>query len=60
MELERLTAGMPIVYGGNRVSVVPEDLARRFVPGDRLVVVQTTGDLLHIPAEVWRIVMRGR
>ena len=47
-----LTAGMPIPYGGDRVAHVPPALADAFRPGDRLVVVQTTGDLLHIPAEV--------
>jgi glutamate-5-semialdehyde dehydrogenase len=52
MQLEALTAGMPVVYGGDRVTVVDEALAAGFVPGDRLVVVQTTGDLLHIPAAV--------
>ena len=48
--LEHLTAGQPIVFGGDRVTVVPEALAAAFVPGDRLLVVQETGDLLHIPA----------
>ena len=51
-ELQILTAGMPIIYGGNKVTAVPEELAASFVPGDHLVVVQSTGDLLHIPAEV--------
>ncbi|MDA0351771.1 MAG: aldehyde dehydrogenase family protein [Chloroflexi bacterium] len=54
-ELTHLEAGMPIVYGGNRVAHVDADLANAFSEGDRLVVVQTTGDLLHIPADVWRI-----
>lgn len=52
MRLENLTAGMPIPHGGDRVAVVDEALAAAFSPGDRLVVVQTTGDLLHIPASV--------
>jgi glutamate-5-semialdehyde dehydrogenase len=52
MQLESLTAGMPIVYGGDRVTVVDEALAADFSPGDRLVVVQSTGELLHIPASV--------
>ena len=51
--LERLEAGMSIVYGGNRVTHVDEDLARAFQAGDRLVVVQDTGALLHIPAAKW-------
>lgn len=53
--LEQLSAGMPIVYGGNRVTHVSEELAAAFSPGDRLIVVQTTGDLLHVPADVWDI-----
>ena len=48
--LERLEAGQPIVYGGDRIARVSEDLAREFAPGDRLVVVQDTGALLRIPA----------
>jgi glutamate-5-semialdehyde dehydrogenase len=51
--LERLVAGMPIVYGGDRVAHVPEDLADAFVAGDRLIVVQECGDLLHVPQADW-------
>ncbi|MFT7473628.1 MAG: glutamate-5-semialdehyde dehydrogenase [Verrucomicrobiales bacterium] len=54
-ELQSLTAGMPVLYGGNRMTTVPSELADAFVSGDHLVVVQTTGDLLHIPAEVSHI-----
>ena len=49
IRLTELTEGQRLVYGGDRVSVVPADLARAFVAGDRLVIVQDTGDLLHIP-----------
>jgi glutamate-5-semialdehyde dehydrogenase len=48
--LHNLSAGMPIVYGGDRQTQVPADLAAAFRKGDHLVVVQETGDLLHIPA----------
>ena len=48
--LERLEAGQPVVYDGDRIVRVSEDLAREFAPGDRLVVVQDTGALLRIPA----------
>ncbi len=48
--LERLAAGQPIVYGGDRVTHVTAELAADFAPGDRLIVVQDTGDLLHVPA----------
>lgn len=51
--LEKLTPGMQIPFGGDRVAVVGDELARAFRTGDRLVVVQDTGDLLHIPASVW-------
>jgi glutamate-5-semialdehyde dehydrogenase len=47
--LTQLVEGQALVYGGDRVTVVPADLARSFAAGDRLVIVQDTGDLLHIP-----------
>ncbi|MEO8264034.1 MAG: aldehyde dehydrogenase family protein [Ilumatobacteraceae bacterium] len=47
--LTRLVEGQVLVYGGDRCTVVPAELARAFVAGDRLVIVQDTGDLLHIP-----------
>ncbi|HEY1426600.1 MAG TPA: glutamate-5-semialdehyde dehydrogenase [Caulobacteraceae bacterium] len=43
---------MPIPYGGDRVTHVPEALAAAFQPGDRLIVVQDTGELLHVPQRV--------
>jgi glutamate-5-semialdehyde dehydrogenase len=54
--LDRLVAGMPVVHGGNRVARVSPELAEAFAPGDRLVVVQTTGDLLHVPASEYELV----
>ncbi|MFZ0014273.1 MAG: aldehyde dehydrogenase family protein [Acidimicrobiia bacterium] len=47
--LSKLEPGMPIVHGGNRVAIVDAELAAAFRDGDRLIVVQDTGDLLHIP-----------
>lgn len=44
---------MPVVFGGNRVARVPRELAEVFEDGDRLVVVQDTGALLHIPDAEW-------
>lgn len=44
---------MPIVFGGDRVVEVSDELASAFTEGDRLVVVQDTGDLLHIPEAEW-------
>ena len=53
-KLESLTAGMRIPYGGNNLAIVSEELTE-FESGDRLIVIQTTGDLLHVPADVWKI-----
>jgi len=54
-ELTQLEPGMRLIYGGNRVATVDEALATAFQAGDRLIVVQSAGDLLHIPADAWRI-----
>lgn len=51
-ELNELEEGMSIIYGGNRIKTVSAELAAEFSPGDSLVVVQSTGDLIHIPADV--------
>lgn len=48
--LEALAPGQAIPFGGNRVAYVSAELAAAFRPGDRLVVVQDTGDLLRVPA----------
>lgn len=48
--LEKLTPGMLIPFGGDQAAVVGPELARDFVPGDQLIVVQDTGDLLRVPA----------
>ncbi|MEL6893158.1 MAG: aldehyde dehydrogenase family protein, partial [Actinomycetota bacterium] len=54
--LDRLTEGQVIPFGGDRQAVVDADLAAAFESGDRLVVVQATGDLLHIPSAEHSIV----
>ncbi len=46
---------MLVPFGGDRVATVSADLAARFVAGDRLVVMQESGALLHIPAAVQAI-----
>jgi glutamate-5-semialdehyde dehydrogenase len=51
-QLTHLTAGMPIPFGGDRLTHVSEALAAAFVAGDRLIVVQESGDLLHVPAAI--------
>jgi glutamate-5-semialdehyde dehydrogenase len=53
--LETLTQGQAIPYGGDKVAFVGEALARGFKAGDRLIVMQDTGALLHVPAEQHRI-----
>lgn len=50
---------MAIPYGGTHVTRVPDELAAAFRPGDALVVVQTTGDLLHVPAAEVALVDRA-
>lgn len=49
--LSSLSAGQAIPFGGDRVARVDDDLAAAFRAGDRLVVVQDTGDLLHVTAD---------
>jgi glutamate-5-semialdehyde dehydrogenase len=50
MTLLTLTPGQIIPYGGDKAAVVDDALALAFQSGDRLIVVQETGDLLRIPA----------
>ena len=52
-QLTNLTPGMAIPFGGDRVTVVSAELAAAFTAGDRLVVVQSTGDLLRIASADW-------
>ncbi len=54
--LTRLFRGQEIPFGGDRVVCVDAQLAERFAPGDRLVVVQATGALIHIPVQVHALV----
>ncbi len=48
--LSSLSAGQPIVFGGDRVVTVSAGLAAAFAPGDALLVDETDGELLHVPA----------
>ena len=48
-KLERLAAGQEILFGGDRVIPVSQQLADAFQPGDEIRVVERTGELLHIP-----------
>src|SRR5438105_2427638 len=49
--LTSLAEGAPVPYGGDRIAYVSRDLAASFRLGDRLLVIQETGDLLRVPAE---------
>ena len=53
--LTSLTAGAIVPYAGDRYTTIPAELAEAFEAGDRLVVVQDTGDLLHVPAGEWDV-----
>ncbi len=50
LTLSELRPGQIIPFGGDRVATVPAGLAEVFRAGDRLVVMQDSGALLHIPA----------
>jgi glutamate-5-semialdehyde dehydrogenase len=49
-ELKELRVGAEILFGGDKLVRVSEELAAAFRPGDQLRVVEDTGNLLHIPA----------
>lgn len=57
--LVSLEAGQKIPFGGSRWAEVTPDLAAAFAPGDHLVVVQDSGDLLHVPREVVDLTARA-
>lgn len=48
--LEKLEPGMAVPYGGDKFTRVSEALAANFKAGDRLLVIQDDGALLHVPA----------
>jgi glutamate-5-semialdehyde dehydrogenase len=45
---------MAVLYGGDKVTHVSAELAAAYQPGDHVIVVQSTGDLLHVPAAAHR------
>src|SRR5262249_42252966 len=53
--LERVEPGMPVLFGGDRVTRVPPEIAEAFQPGDRLLVVQSSGEVLLVPQKQHRI-----
>ena len=57
--LERLEPGMAIPFGGNRLAVVSDAMAEAFQPGDRLIVIDRTGELLRLPAATFQTVQKA-
>ncbi len=55
-QLTELSPGMVIPYGGDHFTRVSDELAAAFQPGDALHVVQETGAVLHVSADVRRAV----
>ncbi|HXI17887.1 MAG TPA: aldehyde dehydrogenase family protein, partial [Chloroflexota bacterium] len=51
--LSSVPRGTQLLHGGNRLVRVPDEIADAFRPGDRLTVVDATGDVLHVPAAVY-------
>lgn len=50
-----LRKGLQILYSGG-VTTVPDEIVERFRPGDRLLVLHSTGEVLHIPQEQQELV----
>ena len=50
--LTKLEPGMPILVGGDRIVRVSDELASKFQPGDKLIAVRKTGEILHVPKAV--------
>lgn len=49
-KLESVAAGDRLLVGGDRYVTVSEEIAARFGAGDSLVVIEETGEILHLPA----------
>ena len=52
IRLTKLESGMPILIGGDRVAHISAELAEKFRPGDKLIAVRKTGEILHVPQAV--------
>jgi glutamate-5-semialdehyde dehydrogenase len=48
--LRALAKGTQLLFGGDRLITVPDELVERFRPGDALVVVEATEQVLLLPA----------
>jgi glutamate-5-semialdehyde dehydrogenase len=56
--LESIQPGMTVLYDGDRLARVPDEIAARFQSGDKLLVVSGSGDVLHIPRST-SVLVRG-
>ncbi len=54
-QLQQLQPGQKILFGGDKVTSVSPELADNFVEGDKVIVVNDSGDVLHVPASQWDI-----
>ena len=48
-QLEKVTAGERLLVGGDRFATISEELAAAFQPGDSILVVESSGEVLHLP-----------
>lgn len=54
-QLEEIRPGTCIVLGGDRVVEIPEEIAAKFAPGDAILPIEATGEILHVPAAERRV-----
>jgi len=57
--LTEIPRGMQVLFDGNRLAPVPDSIADRFQPGDQLLVIGRTGEVLHLPAAIGEVVDRA-
>jgi glutamate-5-semialdehyde dehydrogenase len=48
-QLEKVSAGERLLVGGDRFATISQELAAAFQPGDSIVVVESSGEVLHLP-----------
>jgi glutamate-5-semialdehyde dehydrogenase len=53
--INKLEPGMPIIYNGNNVTYVSDEIAAKFKSGDRVIIVNSTGDILYIPDDEYKL-----
>lgn len=48
-QLEKVTAGERLLVGGDRYATISPELAAGFRPGDSILIVESSGEILHLP-----------